>query len=216
LLALFLGIFGAGYFYLVLNFYLVSLGCTPQMAIYISAFSRITYAASSAVWAYIPSIDRRVVIFAGISGTVLAFVLCGSQSISAVALGAGLEGAGVATIVGTAYSVGVYSHLLSHSIETLKAPQDDLLSDKLASNPYPGYVAAVTALGMICGPFFSGHLVNEIGREACFCVLSGCFAIGAALYLYLTDTSRSLFRLKEVDSEITEIGYHLVPSSPKH
>jgi hypothetical protein len=207
--------FGASYFYLVLSFYLVSLGCTPQMAIYSSAFSRLTYSATSVACAYIPSIDRRVVIFAGVSGTFLAFVLYGSQTILAAGLGAGLEGAGLAGIVGSVYSVCVYSHLLSHSIETLDAPQDDLLSDKLASNPYPGYVTAITALGMICGPLFGGHLVNEIGRVDCFWVLSVSFAVGAALYLYLADTWRDLFSLKEEASESKEIGYHLVPSSTK-
>jgi hypothetical protein len=68
-----------------------------------------------------------------------SFALCGPvpplpQSIWIIALGSGLQGVGLSTIVGTRYSVTVYPHLLSHSSQVLKVPQDDLLSDKISSS----------------------------------------------------------------------------------
>jgi MFS family permease len=140
LMALCLGMFGVGYFDLAFTSYLVSLDYSPQLASCFFTLSCVTYSAFALVCSRISSsVDRRIVIFAGILAALLSFALCGTMPplphrAWIVALGSGLEGVGLSTIVGTLYSVAVYPHLLSHSSQVLKVPQDDLLSDKISSS----------------------------------------------------------------------------------
>jgi MFS family permease len=107
LIALFIGFVGIGYFDLELTSYLVSLGCTPQLASWIFIISSFTYAvASLAISRIPPSVDKRIVIFIGIVTTAAGFALMGPlpplpQSMWIIALGSALEGAGLPIIIGT-------------------------------------------------------------------------------------------------------------------
>jgi MFS family permease len=109
----------------------------------------------------------------------------------------------------------VYPHLLLHSSENLHIPQDDLLSDRISSKPYLGYGAAAIALGLGCGPVLSALLLEIVGMQQSFWVISGILAGIAVLYASMTRLWRSLLCLKRADAKPIEMGYHLVsnPSS---
>jgi MFS family permease len=104
--------------------------------------------------------------------------------------------------------------MLVHSTEVLKIPQDDLLSDKISSKLYLGYCGAAIALGMGSGPIFSGLLLELVGMQQSFWILSGCFAVFAVLYTFMTGLWRRLLGYKEPGCKHIEMGYHLVPNPP--
>jgi MFS family permease len=159
------------------------------------------------------------VIFLGISTTAAGFALCGPlpplpQYAWIIAVGSGLEGAGLSVLCGTLHAVVVYPHLLLYTTETLNFPQDDLLSDKISSNSDLGWCGAAIALGMGSGPIFSGLLLEAVGMQRSFWILSGSFAVFAVLYTLMTGLWRRLLGYKEADSKHIEMGYHLVPNPP--
>jgi MFS family permease len=220
LMALITGMFGVGYLDLELTSYLVSLGCTPTLASCIYILICINYAVFSLVSSRIPpSVDLRVVITGGFVALSAAFAFCGTlpplpQSLWIIAVGAALQGFGLSTVTGSRYSVSVFPHMLSHSTEVLGVPQDDLLSDKIASKLYTGYGGAANALGFGSGPIICGLLVNAVGMQRSFWVLFGVFAVLACLYAFMTGLWRRLLGLKETRSKTKELGYHLVPNPP--
>jgi MFS family permease len=202
-LALFSVEFGVGFFDLVLTSYLVSLGCSPELASCFYTICNVFYTLFSYISSHFPpSTDMSLVIFAALAASVIAFVLCAplpplSHNIWVIALGVALEGAGLSTIIGTHYSVAFYSHVLVHSTTAMGILPDDQLSDKISSNLYPGYGAATTALGLGTGPIFGGLMVELVGMEQSFSLVAGIFVVVAVLYTSMTGLWRKLLCMKE-------------------
>lgn len=142
LLSLVIAMTGIGFFDLMLTSYLVSMGASTEIAAVIYIISCITYAITSPLVSYFPeSLDKRLLIFLGIFITFLCNYISGSlppfpTNIWIVAIGAGLEGIGVAFVIGEDYSVAVYPHMLHHCTNVMMIPHDDLLSDKISSKSY--------------------------------------------------------------------------------
>jgi MFS family permease len=165
-------------------------------------------------------VDKRLVIFLAVVALSLSYALLAPvpplpQSTWIIALGSGLEGVGLSTLIGTLYAVVVFPHFLSHSSQVLKVPQDDLLSDKISSSLQTGYGAASIALGTGCGPVLGSLIVKAVGMEHSFWVVSGIFAVAAVLYSLMTGLWRSLLCLKQADHRSIEMGSlsHNPPSS---
>jgi hypothetical protein len=65
---------------------------------------------------------------------------------------------------------------------------------------------------MGCGPVLGGLIVNVVGKEHSFWVVSGIFAVVAVLYLVMTGLWRVLLSLIKQDTSNTELRSQLIPS----
>jgi MFS family permease len=199
LLVLFLELLGIGFLDLVLTSYLVSLGCSTELAAGIYIISCITYTAFSPVVSYLPaSIDKRSILTGGLLISLLAYYLCGTvpplpPSIWVVAAGVALQGTGAAMI-----QVSVLPHILRHCTDNLGMPHDDILSDKISM-----YATAFNGLGMVAGPIMCGLLLEVLSLQETMWVLAGLFLVFTVLYVVLSEYWRHLFcRVKNTSTDL--------------